>query len=140
MSYIRTRLSAGEKILRTLMEIQPQTSNEICSNAEIDKTTFYRNRDLLLNSNLIKEVPYEGAPNALAYALYSYKELEDLFKKLKNRSVTNITIEQLAYLINPPSEKFRKLAKTLEQNTGIKVTFESEPVRRILQKSLKDVF
>lgn len=65
----KLKLSSDAKILVALMRKQPQQLDELCKNAGIHKTLFYRMRRLLINRGILKETEK-------GYALWFYDALE----------------------------------------------------------------
>jgi len=74
----RRRLSSDARIIIALLNKQPQKLDELCKNAGVHQSTFYRICPLLEARGIIKKT-MEG------YALWTYKELEKIAIEAVNR-------------------------------------------------------
>ena len=71
------KLSGDAKIIAFLRGKEPQGVADICKNAGVNKSTFYRYRHLLLDKGLMKEI--DGK-----YALGDYEESPSMWKHLRH--------------------------------------------------------
>ena len=69
----KSQLSADGKILKTLIEKQPLTKQEICQKTKISEPTFYRRIRVLMEFKIVKSVEQE-------YALFNFEPLETLIE------------------------------------------------------------
>jgi DNA-binding IclR family transcriptional regulator len=63
----KIRLCPGLRIIKSLSNKQPQKIEDIIKNAKINTSSFYRERRVLMNEGLVKEV-------SAGYALWYYDE------------------------------------------------------------------
>ena len=94
----KKRLSADAKIIIALLRNQPQKRDDLCKNAGINVSTFYKVLPLLESEGIIKET--EGG-----YALWFYDTLESKVREALDKLLREgrcIAVEALANEVGKP--------------------------------------
>jgi hypothetical protein len=72
----KRKLCVEAKIIFALTKDQPQSVEQLCRNAKVDRSSFYRVRRLLINEGILKEI-------GTKYALSNFVELQSLWDRLQ---------------------------------------------------------
>jgi len=116
-------LHADAKVIIALLRKQPQTIKELCKNAGIDVSTFYRMRRLLLRKRVIKETDK-------GYVLWFYRSLEDkvreALKSFKDEGYEMVSINDLANRAGEHPAKIEELAYKIAPEYEIKISHVSK--------------
>jgi len=114
------RLSAQAKIIIALLRKQPQVIRELLKTANIDYSTFSRNRRILVNSEIIKEV--QGK-----IALESYVERKGLWDRKREELELHG-----GYLLNLKVDRLECPIERGETNLGIPEYGKTEFIRGVI--------
>jgi len=111
-------LHADAKVIIALLKKQPQKLEELCKNAGIDRSTFYRMRRLLIRSGVLKETDR-------GYALWFYSSMEDKVKealeKFRDEGFETVSLNDLANRTGEHPRKIEQIAYKLAPEYGIKI-------------------
>ena len=121
----KTKLSADAKLIIALLRKQPQTKDELCKNAGIHISTFYRILPLLERHGVIKET-------SGGFALWTYVELEKAIEnaldKLEKVDST-ITLNKIASEVGVHPSEIESIIYRIAKNHGMEVrTLRGEKV------------
>jgi len=112
------KLHADTKVIIALLKKQPQKLEELCKNAGIDPSTFYRMRRLLIRSGVLKETER-------GYALWFYSSIEDRVKealeKFRDEDYETVSLNDLANRIGEHPRKIEQIAYKLAPEYGIRI-------------------
>jgi len=111
-------LHADTKVIIALLKKQPQKLEELCKNAGIDRSTFYRMRRLLIRSGVLKETDR-------GYALWFYSSIEDKVKEalenFRDEGYETVSLNDLANRIGEHPRKIERMAYKLASEYGIRI-------------------
>jgi sugar-specific transcriptional regulator TrmB len=116
----KQNLSADAKLIIALLKKQPQTKSELCKNAGVHISTFYRILPLLERHGVIKETS-EG------FALWTYielkKDVENTIDKLEG--VTSvIALNKIASEVGIHPSKIERIIYSIAKERGMEVRLE----------------
>lgn len=113
----KRRLSSDARIIVALLKKQPQSKEELCKNAGVSRSAFYRLRPLLADSGVIKEV--EGG-----YALWTFSELEKMVEDALFRLIRRgyqITLEDLTNEVGKPWSEIENVTYATLKRYGLQI-------------------
>lgn len=118
----RTRLSSDAKVIIALMKDQPQKLNDLCRNAGIHPSTFYRIRPLLINMEILKET-------VRGYTLRFYSELDEKVEKAlreyKDTGYEQVGLNDLANKVGESPKVIEEITYRLAPKYGLEIGLES---------------
>lgn len=113
----KQNFSADAKVIIALLKKQPQSKSELCSNAGIHKSTFYRTVFLLKTREIVKET-IDG------FALWTYieleKELENVVDKLE-RNYSVITFNKIASEVGVHPSEIESIIFKIAKKRGMEI-------------------
>jgi hypothetical protein len=116
----KQNLSADAKLIIALLKKQPQLKNELCNNAGVHESTFYRVIFLLKARGIIKET-IDG------FALWTYVELEKTVEDalIKLKEVTPIvTFNKIASEVGVHPFEIEPIIYRIAKKHGLEVRLD----------------
>ena len=124
----KKKLGGDARIIVALMKKQPQTKVELCK--RIPRSTVFSCIPVLEDNEIIHK--FEKG-----YALFDYKDLEEIFANLRQRGVHGkVSIYDLANKVGRPPDKIESEAFRLGRKYGYEITFD----RTVIGKNLKKLW
>jgi DNA-binding MarR family transcriptional regulator len=110
-------LSSDLKIVITLWNHEELSAEEISKKADIDLSTFYRNRRILIEKGVINKIEDK-------YVLWTHREIdikvEDALKEL-NEEYIQVTLLDIANKVGSTPEEIGKAAFRLASKYSLKI-------------------
>jgi len=116
----KTRLCAEAKLIIALLRKQPQAKDELCKNAGIHRSTFYRIRLLLKERGIIKETE-DG------FALWTYIELEKAIENALDKleeTASVITFNKIASEVGVHPSEIEPIIYRIAKKRGMEVRLD----------------
>jgi lambda repressor-like predicted transcriptional regulator len=116
----KQNLSADAKLIVALLKKQPQSKSELCNNAGIHESTFYRVIFLLKARGIIKETMG-------GFALWTYIELEKDIENALDRLGENysvITFNKIASEVGVHPSEIEPIIYGIAKKRGMEVRLE----------------
>jgi len=116
----RMKLSADAKMIIALLKKQPQTKDDLCKNAGIHLSTFYRIILLLKGRGIVKETG-DG------FALWTYIELENAIEKALDKleeTDSEITFSKIASEVGVRPHEIESIIYSIAKKRGMEVRLQ----------------
>jgi len=118
----RKGLSADARVITALLKSQPQKLDDLCRNAGIHKSTFYRLRPLLIKERILKETER-------GYSLWFYNELdekvEEALKEYKEMGYCQVALKDLSNKVGEPPDIIEEPTYRLAPKYSLEIGEES---------------